>query len=562
VHIESRGISNTRGGLDIRTALGLGAGAAILYLLTRMEVHFELDDAITYGAYVKNGRLDQLFHGSHLIYLWVGRSLYLLTRLLVPGLESNVTTQALNALVGGASAGVFYLLCREVGSDRLVGLGMTGLYAFSYYLWVFAAGIEVLMPAILCMFVALLLALRLPAGAPAPSIIAGLIAATALAILFHLASGLLGIVGIFLIMTREGADERVVLARDRWPTAVSYTVGTGILVIAAYTAVIVLVKRFTTGQEIVPWIAQFAANQGDQGGIPILQALMTLPVGIGRAVLAELPWLAVPGLGPRLIERLSAKCLGDELFAVRDLSGASAIALSAAGVLGGLLVGVLGGAGIAGLSRRMRRLSRAELGLLVWLVLYAGFILWFEPGVPDWWAAFWLPMFYLVLGAALSHLGAVRWIPAAAAASLLVANGGTMLIQTDPRNDVFRARLDWYQRNATESDLLVHSGGYGWIGYVDYYVEADSLPLSEVLQTKLSYSEAQGRVYTRIRDTLQRGGRVFVTADVLDIDLCRARQLRWDVTRNEDFAASIRPSLDCREGDRGAVCSVAAERFK
>gem|GEM_PF-4395716 len=540
---------------------GLVAGFLLLYLLTQLQVHSELSDAMAFASYIERGRLSELFHGSHLIYLWLMNLLHQLALLVVPGIESNITTQGFDSLIGALGVGTFYLIGRSFMRNQRLTILLSVIMGCSYHYWLYASDVETWGPAILFSLLTLLTVLRLP---PKPSIWHFVLLAilTALTILFHIVGGMVGLVVIAMLLWDDVPERLSVrIAPRRLGELALYFVVTAGFVIVPYILVITQVRHMRTASEAFYFVAQFAESGAFEttGSRGVLTAIKLAPIGIGRAYIGQLSWFGVPGLNGILTELLAGKCLFEEFYAIRTLSPALATVLTGAGVMASVLLGILTIISIPGLVRAVRGLPRAARGILLWLILYGLFILWFESSNPEHWAAFWLPVFYLAVGLGLDHMESRSSLSEVLAvlmtACLLATNLGNILIQTDPANDIFRQRLSWYQENTTSQDLLIASGGFGWTDYVRYYLTTPALMLDTVFAGR-DYPAACQVIQNAIEATRGQGGRVFVMQDALEPEPCRAEQFGWDLSLFERFRQDITPRLDCSEHEGILICEV------
>lgn len=540
---------------------GLVIGFLLLYILTRLEVHSELSDAMAFASYIERGRFGELFHGSHLIYLWLMNLLHQLALLVVPGIESNITTQAFDGLVGALGVGTFYLVGRRIIRNQWLAIALSIIMGCSYHYWLYASNVETWGPAILFSLLTLLVALRMPAK---PSLWHFVLLAilTALTILFHIVGGLVGLIVIVMLLWDDvpGQLSVRITSRRLGELAVYFAI-TAVCVVVPYVLVITQVRHMRTSSEAFYFVAQFAESGAFEttGSRGLLAALKLAPIGIGRAYIGQLSWFGVPVLSDKLVALLSGKCLFEEFYAIRNLSPMLATLLTTAGIVASGLLGVLAVISIPGLIKAARGLPRAIRGILLWLILYGLFILWFESSNPEHWGAFWLPTFYLAIGVGLDQKEnggkPPRIVATLTAVCLLATNLGNILIQTDPANDIFRHRLSWYQHNTTPQDLLIASGGFGWADYMRYYLTTPTLTLDTVFVSG-DYSAAQQVIQSAIVAVHGQGGRVFVMQDALEPESCRAEQFGWDLSLFERFKQDITPRLDCFESGGVSICEV------
>lgn len=86
-----------------------------LYWLTRINVHTELDDAMNYGSYLHENVLEHLFHGSHLIYLWVIVKLHSVYAAHLSAVNVYQFAQLVNSFFAAVNVGLVFLIIRRIG---------------------------------------------------------------------------------------------------------------------------------------------------------------------------------------------------------------------------------------------------------------------------------------------------------------------------------------------------------------------------------------------------------------------------------------------------------------
>lgn len=551
---------------DRLIAAGLAVGLLLLYLATRLQVHNQGDDYTNYAALIQRGNLRDLFDGAHLIYLWLQSSIYQLLKTIVPGLDAFATAQTFNSLLASLAVSAFYLLARGFLRERWLSLSLSLVLAFSYNYWLSATDVEVHAPAAVFYLLSLLVALRLPAGAPGWQFAAvGVL--TGLAILFHAFCGLMSLVVIALVLLQRDDHVQASIRVDlkKLKSVLIYGLTTAFCVIIPYLFVATQVLNLETASEILSWILEFRETPGfyDRAALPLRSTLRLAPIGIGRAFLGLIVWLATPALGEMLLQALPDKCFGEELYLVRDLAPALALVLTTSSCVAGGLLASLAVLSVPGLVTVLKRFSRVAIGLMVWLILYAVLLMYSGPGSYEAWAIYWLPIFFLAVGLGLGqttpqkgdHSKLVQGLAVALVTSLFVANLGNILLQTRADNDIYRHRLSWYQTNAGAKDLIISAGGHKWWGYTAYYLQARVENLDERFR-RMDYPGVWQDIQAQIQLTRASGGRVFVMQDALEPELCYAPVAGWDLALYASFRHDIMPRLDCFPSDDISICEV------
>jgi hypothetical protein len=550
---------------DWRIAGALAIGLAILYLATRVGVHNQCVDCLHYAFRIRSAPPADLFQGAHLIYLWLLRGLYLGARSFIPSADAMATSQTFNSITAAVAVGVFYLLVRGLVGSRWLSVSLALILAASYNYWLYATDAEVHAPAVVCCLLTLLIAFRLPVR-PARRRLVGLGLLTAAAILFHVFSSLVGIVVVALIVLRwkdQGrGGRRSPLELAERLTIYGSTALVGVVV--PYVVVGALALHFRTARQLVAWIFNFVdASYWTRAALPLGTTLALTVTGTIRAFLGLIPWVAVPGIGARLLHVFSDRCPAEELYLVRNLGAGTAAGLALSGAAAGFLLLVEGGASARGLIGGLRRLSRTVVAAVLWLLLYTAFIMVAAPGSSEHIAMYWIPTFLLCLGLGISGGGPAtdrrrRLIQGASlllAVSLFVTNLGSIGMLKESDSDIYIQRLSWFRRNAKPDDLLLSVGGYDWEGYLDYYVKAQSLDVAGLLG-EMDYDQALRAVDGKIREAQAQGGRVFVLIDPVAPEYCQARFEEAQRQLLADFTADLAPRLSCSPHQGVSVCEV------
>jgi hypothetical protein len=464
---------------------------------------------------------------------------------------------------------VFYLIARTILRERWLSLILTLVVAFTYHYWLFASDAEVHAPAAFFYLLSLLITVRLPATAPIwHFVVLGIL--SAMAILFHVFCGLMGLVVITLILLQreDQAHTPILVTSKQLKVILIYGLTTALCVVLPYLFVTTQVLHLKTASEIFSWILSFREHVGiwTRAALPLRTTLLHSATGIIRAFLGSIIWVATPGVSEVLLQAFPYKCVGEELYLVRNLAPALAFVLTAlSGIAGGTLVS-LAFMSIPGLVKTLRRFSRVGIGVIIWLILYAVLIMYLSPGGYGHWAIYWLPIFFLAVGLGLSQAmqfknkryRLVRALTVALVISLFVANLANILLQTRVSNDLYLHRLNWYQTNINDEDLIISAGGYKWTSYLNYHLLARVITLAESFR-KTDYQSFWQDIRTEIRLTQSRGGKIFIMQDVFEPELCQARIGGWDLSLHETFRHDIMPRLDCFQHDGISICEVVRE---
>jgi hypothetical protein len=447
-----------------RRALGLGAAATLLYLLTAPAVP-NLDGL----GYLK--LLPHNFAAGHLLFMPALRAL---TRLMGDGLRAG---RLYDALLGGTGVVLTYSIARRLlrnFSDGESCLGATfaacGLM-LSYGYWSEANDVEAYAAAMVALLATVRMALSF---APHPTLPRALATGALLgvAVLSHLSHVLASVFVATFLFTHA--------RRHRWlPPLLALAVG-GALALGAY-AWAALVVRGHDLPAAIRWV-RTAQHGFVSGGGPY--RLADAIYGLAKALV----W------SPYLYEADAQKLIGQFLLGLVPL--------------GALLVGVVGG---------RRTLARIDVAPLVWWTLpYALLGVAFFGADPERWI-FVLPAGWILAASLILPL--LR--PARAAAAVLAWIGLFNLVTA-----VWPAHHDqWPRQKAETTAALMHDGdlivfpGHSWDEYIIYYGKArvEPFPIS-YYAARDGVQACWSRLDREVQAARARGGRVFAVRLLDDSD--------------------------------------------
>jgi len=538
----------------------------LLYLGTRSQVHNQCVDCTEYANRIQRGELKDLFQGGHLIYLWLLERIYRAVSSIFPEASVFTTAQTFNSLMSSMAVGVFYRVARTVIRDRWLSVVFSLILASSYHFWLFAIDVEVHAPAIFLCFLTLHLALHTPIHAPIWNFV-GLGLLTAAAALFHVFGGVvvLPVLGLMLVKADHQAKVPVRLDTRHMRAIFVYGLTCAVLVLAAYLVVTIRALHLRNAGEIASWVLAFRSDVGyaDRSALPIDLTLALSAGAIVRALLGAVTWLAVPGLRELLLGVFAERCMSEELYIVRNLGPVTASALTSLSAAAAGLLAVFMLVSARRFAVAVRRISRAAVGLAIWLVAYGVLIMYLDPGSYEHWGIYWMPILILVGGAGLAQVASdepgkkalVRGASLALVIALFLGNIGNVLLLTSAENDLYVHRLEWYRANTNSQDIVISSGGYKWTSYTSLYLQARVVRLDSPSRT-VSYLNFRRSLAEEISQTRAEGGRIFVMQDTLAPELCQARYGDWDLSFYEAFRRDMLPRLECSQLDDVSICQL------
>jgi hypothetical protein len=460
-------------GMRLSEAAAVAVAITLLYLVFIANSHNEGYDGIGYLALIRAGSASDMLNPSHLLFNWIGWVADHFAIVLGYGGGPLRPVQVMNALAGGVGVGLFWLLLRNAGADRVVAAGGCGMVAFSYGYWGMSEDVELYSTSTTLVILTILAAHH---AATHPSYRSfGLFGmANGLALLSHNTAFLLTAVAFtaLVLCWRAGVPIRRVVTN-----AFAYAAGAAVVVIPAYAAAIPILHLHSPSA-FYDWLTSQAQSTHSDAYAGHWQ-LTTLPralVGATRAVTGGHFALSIPTLRDFVSNHFSDKNLRTELYVSRDFNHLAAVVLLAVAALA-LVVMVL--CAMTWLRRPQLTPEARTLALLglVWGVLYSVFFAWWEPLTLKYWTAPWVAMTILLV-LPLASVRSSRWGRAVPVGLAVVVGGlfvvnlfGSVLPQTHTSNDYWRARTEWYERNTTPTDL-VFTSAYIQAEYLRYFTHA------------------------------------------------------------------------------------------
>lgn len=440
----------------------MAALLAVVYLATMTGSHHEAEDSLAYAAGIRDGHAIDVLNQNHLAWGALGWLFY--NGLRAIGLASTVLAplQIMDALLGALGGGLLWSFVRRLGFDRLAAAATCGLLCLSYGYWYYSGEAEVYVLSAVALIVCLAAAHRAATRARARDFaLLGL--ANGAAVLAHNTNVLFAVVAAAALLTAAPAIGRRALVR----CAVAYAAVAGAVVAAAYAAAAIALG-FSSLSQVYDWFTQYT-SQGEWGHLELLN-VPKAGAGLARALVgADFLFAFDPGSATRTIAQGDA---GPQIYLMRDFPEGLAVALSALALVVGaaVIVPIL-----LTLRRRTWRGTVLDRLALAWLVPYTLFFVWWEPVNIEFWIAWWIPAAVLAgprLAALMRRGGWRRLVPAAVLGGLLVVNlVGSILPQQSARDDLLRARTNWYTHHVGRSDLIL-ANGYVPTNYARYFTRA------------------------------------------------------------------------------------------
>jgi Dolichyl-phosphate-mannose-protein mannosyltransferase len=485
-------------------ALLAGGLVVIVYLLTLSRNHSETEDSLVFALRVQGGDFDQFFEAPHMLYDWIGWLGYNAVRGLGITDDPVPPLQALNAVSAGVTVSVFWFVLRRVGLSRLPVFAAVGLYAASYSFWRNGVEAEVYTLSALALVLALLALIDAVDRLDHRSF-ALLGFAYGIAVLMHFTNVVFGAA----VMTALVLVRRRVATRELVSLGGAFATVAASVVITGYAIAAIWLGLGSVG-EFREWFTE-STGEGQYGNLSPTAVAQGI-VGGGRALIGAHFVFRLDALQDAIRERFPSKPLREETYLAADFGEATALVLTAAAVVAGLLAVALALLWVRRpvLEPRARMLARvclAWLGPLVLLTVY------WDPFNIELWYAAWIPASILLA----LPLADVRGVSARAVPVVVCLVGlvfvvnlaGSQLPQHDAARDYWHARASWYRNNVDNRDLVV-ANGYIWGSYLGYETAAETLDAAELAVRLGSANAAIAEIQRRIDAT---PGRVFFSEE-------------------------------------------------
>jgi hypothetical protein len=493
----------------------LAACFLLIYTLTRSGTLSPADDAITLVTRIDSG---VWFHPHHLVYNWVAGKWLHLARDLGLGADTAGTVEEMNAFFGALTLGVTHLLLRVRGRlDTIGALLGTTLVGFSFGFWFFSTMVEVYIPALFFLTLAMLI-LTAPTLSGTGFAALGLV--HAMAILFHQVHVLFfSVIACRLLL--EGFEEKRRLFKKAglYAVAVGFGVGIPYLLIGWSLPSVVSLPTYWY------WLTEYAHSE--QFWHPIaISTLLKAIVGFGSCILGGHFAFAIPGFPALLDKVLQANWLTDDAFVARNLGAVWSWTLLCCSALlvGLILFGLFRKAGPPA-DPRGRYTSRLIPCLTVWLLTYVTFFFFWEPMNNEFWIPQSLVLWTLFTIFCMRHpplfpalIFRARPLLALIAGLLLLINfQGSIRWLIDPRNDYYAMKAIALSGWATEEDLIVIMHPWMDRAYLQRVTRAKIMEIVTRFEGEKDRDAALAAIQRRIDETLSSGHKVWIAGDAINL---------------------------------------------
>lgn len=234
-------------------ALILGLFVFLVYAIFPMKTFYW--DGVIYAQLIESasGFEAGLFHPNHLIYNFLGYSVYQSAKVFNESVRALYVLQFITIVFGGLCASVFFLITERLLKSSYLVFSMTAIFAFSAGWWRYAADADVYIISIFFLLICFLTIL--PERSPRPFLVA--LVHTA-AMLFHELAVLFFPAAVLGIYFQTAAMEK----RERLNFTARYAVTVFLLIFPIYYLSFYLQKGNLDLGNFIDWIISFAPSAG------------------------------------------------------------------------------------------------------------------------------------------------------------------------------------------------------------------------------------------------------------------------------------------------------------
>ena len=336
---------------------GLAFGIPLAFYLAFPNRNYETD-AIDFLLGIRAGDSYSIFHPHHLIYNALGSVLYQSLRNLGIGVDTITLMQTVDSLAAATAVTIFFAILLRLSKKVTASLLFALLLAFSMAVWEYAIEVEVYTCGLVFLMVSLLLmANSLSQGAePRPGTLVALGVFGGLACLFHQMHILLvPVVCTFIYFVGKGLFPKLKMA-------ILYLVPLTVLVGGSYAGVGYALDKLPSVTSFYNWLTSYFHSGG-----------------WGHLSLQSFP-MAAYGLQKSFFR---ASFLRD-FFLTGNIDAKGTVLLCFFG-LGMMLLVVLIVISMLKLKDIHRSGSQLLILLLVWIMVYGGFVFWWYPLIHELW---------------------------------------------------------------------------------------------------------------------------------------------------------------------------------
>lgn len=473
----------------------------VFFLLTLANNFSAPHDAIDYLNEIETGK--DLFNPHHVLYHIIAYWLFNILKPVFAHTPPHYLIEAMDAVWGTLILVTFFnFLQYRFKYDRLTAFIATCLPAFSFGMWFYSTNIEVYMPPLFFLLLALYILTDEPLTKKKLYLA---ITFHVLAILFHQVNILFTPIILFKIWQhRKDFSPGPVLLR--------YALLGGGIVLLTYAVIGRFVLGHKTIDEIVYWMKGYT-NQSTYWFPVSLSTLFNAVVGLTHAFIGAHFLFRVPFIEDAINKKFYYHNLTDELFLVQDVSHQTAwILLILSGVLFlivlFLLVTII----------RKWKVVKAQYGtvitpLLLFLVIYSIFFYFWMPENLEFWIAqsvvFWLVLAGSCRAFDLPFNSSRRTIFGAMAILLLAINYyGSIKWLRNFKYDLFYAKVVPVKDIATKKDVILLEDPWIIESYLQRYTKAGI-----VLIPQQDSVQQRSKVDSILTSAFNHNGRVFLYTD-------------------------------------------------
>lgn len=468
----------------------------LFFIITRTTNFSAAHDSIDYLNNLERGT--NLFVNAHLLYHITAYAFMKAVMALHLVSHTYYAVELMDSIWASGSMCMVYLFFRNrFEFERLSAFVSTCVPALSFGFWFYATNIEVYMPPLFFLLVALYILTKKDLTGKDFLVVAVL---QGLAILYHQSN----IVFTPVVLVRMWqCRSRIRLV----PIFFSYAVIGTVMVAATYLGISWFVLGYRSWADFYGWFAGMASQTYYWNPVA-LNTFKDAFVGFSHSFIGGHFIFNVPLLSPLLHRMLTEHSLDDEMYISRHISPRSSTLIFLAFVLFLILVVALLIRLLAHRRNFIRNFRNTTGPLTIFLLAYSVFFYFWMPSNLEFWINQSVIFWVLILG--ISGISGGVWhirqpyLSVILAVLLFAVNYfGSLRWMESLDNDLFYRKVQYIRTNSHPGDIILLRDDWQLEDYVNRYspAETDIIPAKDTMQASILPEE--------ISSCLQKGGHVY-----------------------------------------------------
>jgi hypothetical protein len=470
--------------------------AAYLFFLSMLAGNFSAShDSINYLNEIAKGV--HLFHPHHLLYNSLAWAWVQFLTLFLPFVPTHLLAEAFTAIWGSAVIVMVYAFFRNRFSlSQIPSISGAAIVGCSFGVWFYSVNVEVYMPPIFFILLALYIISRNDLSRRDIFAISIL---HSLAVLFHQVNILFAVVVFYRIWKDRQLFSFKKLA--------IYIIPAIVIIGGAYYYIGTEVEGHRTFAGLIRWMQGYTVGHGYWQPLSIHTPLK-VATGFFHAFIGGHFLFAIPFLKNYFSNSFVEHRLSDEFFLSRHISPATAWMLLILTILFAFCVMIM----IIRFVKRWKSI-KAEYGnvvmpIVICFAVYSVFFFFWMPEILEFWILQSVLLWLLLLGTNKIvglpwKLSSYTFFPALGILIAVINYAGSIRWLLSEDYDLYYSRVQPIQNVAGEKDLVLMSEPWIMKDYVSYFTKADTaaVPTTEDLRKMMD---------DRINSIMAGGGKVYI----------------------------------------------------